>query len=145
MSGYTSTYLANAYLKLIFQGIAIPNLADNAAISPSTQLSVGLHTADPGVGNSQSTNEANYTGYARIMEGRNNTIWNVTANQVVNIPTMVFPPCTAGSNTITYASIGLSSSGSTVILYAGPVGAPLVVGPGVTPQFAPGQLGFQQL
>ena len=35
-------------LKLVFQGAAIANIADNAASSPLTSLYVALHTADPG-------------------------------------------------------------------------------------------------
>ena len=43
---------ANAYesdlLKLLFNGTAIADVADNDATSPLTNLYVSLHTADPG-------------------------------------------------------------------------------------------------
>lgn len=35
-------------LGLIYNATAIPNIADNAATSPLTELFVALHTADPG-------------------------------------------------------------------------------------------------
>jgi hypothetical protein len=35
-------------LKLIFNAVAIANIADNAAASPLTNLFWALHTADPG-------------------------------------------------------------------------------------------------
>jgi len=46
MSGKTA-YLENAWLKLLFQAVAIANIADNAASSPLTALYISLHTADP--------------------------------------------------------------------------------------------------
>ena len=53
-------------LKLIFNGTAIANIADNAASAPLANLVLSLHTADPGVGASQTTSEVAYTGYARV-------------------------------------------------------------------------------
>ena len=60
----------NDLLKLIFNGTAIANIADNAATSPLTNLFVALHTADPGETGNQSTNEVSYTGYARATVAR---------------------------------------------------------------------------
>jgi hypothetical protein len=44
-------------LKLILNGTPIPNIADNAAASPLTNVFVALHTADPGEGGDQTTSE----------------------------------------------------------------------------------------
>ena len=56
---------SNSILKLIFNATAWANMADNAATSPYTNLYLSLHTADPGTGNNQTTNETSYTNYVR--------------------------------------------------------------------------------
>ena len=55
----------NDLLKLIFNGTAIANLADDAGTSPLGNLYVSLHTADPGEAGDQTTNECAYSTYAR--------------------------------------------------------------------------------
>ncbi len=42
-------------------------IADNAATSPITNLYVSLHTGDPGEAGDQTTSEAAYTSYARVL------------------------------------------------------------------------------
>jgi len=125
----------NDILKLIFKATAIANIADNAAASPLTSLFWALHTADPGEAGTQSTSEATYTGYARVSVAR--TTGGMTAasagstSPVANID---FGNCTAGSNTITHASVGVASSGATKILYSGTVTPNISVVNGVTPR-----------
>ena len=125
----------NDILKLIFNATAIANIADNAAASPLTSLFWALHTADPGEAGTQSTSEATYTGYARVSVAR--TTGGMTAasagstSPVANID---FGNCTAGSNTITHASVGVASSGATKILYSGTVTPNISVVNGVTPR-----------
>ena len=53
----------NDLVKLIFNGTAIANIADNTASSPLTSLYVSLHTADPGEAGDQTTSEATYVTY----------------------------------------------------------------------------------
>lgn len=118
----TGNTFENDLAKLIFQATAIANIADNAATSPLTQLFVALHTADPGEGGSQTTNEATYTGYARVAVNRNSGGWTVTNNQISNTGAVTFGQCTAGANSITHFSIGTVTSGAGKILYSGPVG-----------------------
>ena len=60
----------NALMKLIFQGTAIANIADNASSSPLTSLYLSLHTSDPGEAGTQATNECAYTSYARVAVDR---------------------------------------------------------------------------
>ena len=62
MAGKTA-YLENAILKLIFNGTAIANIADNAAASPATGWWLSLHTADPTdtPATEQSQSETSYT------------------------------------------------------------------------------------
>ena len=70
MAGKSATF-ENDILKLIFNGTAITNVADNAATSPLANLYVSLHTADPTDAGNQTSNEISYTGYARVAVARN--------------------------------------------------------------------------
>ena len=124
----------NDWLKLIFNATAIANIADNAAASPLTNLYVALHTADPGEAGTQSTSEATYTGYARVAVARTSGGWTVAANSVSPVANIDFGACTAGTNTITYWSVGVASSGATKILYSGAVSPSISVSAGVTPR-----------
>lgn len=123
----------NDLLKLIFNGTAIANIADNAASGPLANLFVALHVADPGEAGVQTANEANYTSYARVSVARSGAGWAVTNNQVKPVGSISFPQATGGNNTITHFSIGVASSGGSKILYKGTVTPNIVVSNGVTP------------
>lgn len=127
----------NDFLKLIFNAIAIANMADNAATAPVTNLYVSLHTADPGEAGNQSTSEATYTGYARVAVLRTSGGWTITANSVSPVSTVSFPACTAGTNTITHAGVGTLISGTGKLLYSGTLTPNISVSTGVTPQIGP--------
>lgn len=129
-----SSALENDLLKLIFNATAIANLADNAASSPLTNLYMSLHTADPTSAGNQTSNEATYTGYARVAILRNTSGWTVTANAVAPASTVSFPACTGGSNTITHGGVGTASSGTGKLLYSGTITPNISVSSGVTPQ-----------
>ena len=124
----------NDWLKLIFNAAAIANIADNAASSPLTNLYVALHTADPTSAGNQTSNEATYTGYARVAVARTSGGFTVTTNSVSPAATISFPACSGGTNTITHFSIGTASSGAGKILYSGTVTPNISVASGVTPQ-----------
>lgn len=123
----------NDWLKLVFQGTAIANLADNAATSPLTSLYVALHTADPGAGGSQTTSEVAYTSYARVAVARTSGGWTVTGASVSPAAAISFPAGTGGSGTATYFSVGTASTGAGKILYSGAISPSIVCGSGVTP------------
>src|ERR1700680_2784658 len=110
MSGKGATF-ENSLLKLIFNASAIANIADNAASSPLTYLYVSLHTADPGPSGNQTTSEATYTSYVRVAVARTSSGWTVSGNSVSPNATITFPTATGGSETETYAAIGIASSG----------------------------------
>lgn len=129
-----STFLSNAYLALLFNGTATATLFQNNSTSPLTNLYVALHTADPGVGGSQSTSEVAYTSYARVAVARTSGGWTVTSNAVTPVAAINFPTGTGGSGTATYWSVGVASSGATNILYSGPISPSIAVGSGITPQ-----------
>lgn len=124
----------NDLLKLIFNGTAIANLADNAASAPNTSLYVSLHTADPGEAGNQTTNEISYTSYARVAVARTSGGFTVTANSVSPAANIDFPAATGGTGTVTYFAIGTASSGTGKILYSGTVTPNITVSSGVTPR-----------
>jgi hypothetical protein len=122
-------------LAKIFNATALP--WDAAA-----QLDVHLHTADPGEAGISTTSEATYTGYALVSTNRNSGAWTVSGNQVSNAGLIQFPICTAGSNSITYASV--TPAGSTQILYRFQLTTPLAVSVNIRPQFSAGTLVAQE-
>lgn len=124
----------NDFLKLIFNATAIANIADNAASSPLTQLSVGLHTADPGEAGTETTSEAAYTSYVRTMVNRNTGGWTVTAASVSPVANIDFAAATGGSETETFFHVGTASSSTGKILYSGSISPTIAVSSGVTPR-----------
>jgi hypothetical protein len=130
----------NDLMQLIFNGMAIPGIADNAGTSPLTDLFVSLHTADPGETGTQTTNEATYGSYARVAVQRDAGGWTVTANSAENAALVQFPQCTSGTNTITHVAVGETTSGVGNIFYKGALSASLSVSSGIQPQFAAGSL-----
>lgn len=133
----------NDLLKLIFNGTAISNMADNAGTSPLTTLYVSLHTADPGEAGNQTTSEISttaYVGYTRVAVARDTVStprWVVTGNSVSPNATISFPACTGSSgssNVVTYFAVGTASTGTGKILYSGTVSPSVTVTTGVTPQ-----------
>lgn len=96
--------------KLIFNGTAISNIADNASASPSTNLWLSLHSADP-AGGTQGTNEIALTAYTRIAVARTSTGFAITNNIAALNINVDFPTLTSTSTgTATYAGIGLTSA-----------------------------------
>jgi hypothetical protein len=114
---------ANDLLKAIFNATAIANLLDNAAASPLTNLHLSLHTDDVTPGGSQTTNEAAYTGYARLAVPRTTGGFTVSGRQVTNAALAVFAACTAGSASIKWVAVGFASSGAGKVIARAPVGA----------------------
>lgn len=123
----------NDWLKLIFNATAIANLADNAAASPATTLTVALHTSDPGESGNQTTNETTYTGYARQTVARTSGGWTVTGNSVSPVANIDFPECTASpGSAITHFSVGTGVSNK--LLYSGTVSPNITMAVGVIPR-----------
>lgn len=128
----------NDLLRLIFNGTAIADIAENDATGPLTQLFVALHSADPGEAGDQSTSEVAYTSYARVGVARTVGGWTVTANSVSPVANIDFPAATGGAATATHASIGTAASGAGKILYKGALSSSIAVVTGVIPRVASG-------
>ncbi len=111
------------FLELTFNGTAIANLADNAASAPSTNLSIALHTSDPGEAGNQTTNEVTtgeYTGYTRINVPRTAGGWQISSGSASPAADIDFPQSTGGTGaTITHFSVGTGVSDN--MLYSGTV------------------------
>jgi hypothetical protein len=136
-----STATCNSILALIFNATAWADLAQNDGSSPLTDLYVSLHTADPGVGNNQTTNETAYTNYARIAIARTTGGWDAPSSGATqNAALAQFPQCGASGATLTHVAIGTAASGAGTVLYAGALSSSLAVANGIQPQFAAGAL-----
>ncbi len=85
----------------------------------ASQLFISLHTADPGEGGTQATNEATYTGYARMAVSRPGgfTIAGAVASLAAQL---VFGERTdaGATETIVYVGIGVAGSGATKLLHS---------------------------
>ena len=125
----------NALLALLFNATPMANVADNATSGPLTNLYVSLHTADPGEGGNQISNETNYTSYARVAVARSGSGWTVSGNQVTNAVDIVFPASTGGTSTVTHFAVGTDASGAGRLLYKGALTTPLTITTGVQPRF----------
>lgn len=101
---------------------------------------VALHTADPGNAGSQTTSEATYTGYARVLVTAATGFTAAAAGSSSNTGLIQFPQCTGGTNTITHVTIGTAASGAGVVIYRGALSASLSVANLIQPQFSIGAL-----
>jgi len=140
-----STTASNSILALIFNATAWADIAENDSSSPATNLYLSLHTADPGVGGSQTTNETSYTNYARIAIARTTGGWDVpSGGATANAALAQFAQCGASGATLTHVAIGTGSSGAGLVLYAGALTSSLAVANGIQPQFAAGALDISE-
>lgn len=67
-------------LNLVFNNANAANIGDSTGLRGSStagSLYVSLHTADPGAGGNQTTNEAAYTSYARVAVARSSAGWTI--------------------------------------------------------------------
>jgi hypothetical protein len=130
-----SNTFENDGLKLYFNAIAIPNLADNAVSGPLADLYVALHTADPTDAGTQVTSEAAYTGYVRVPVARTSGGWTVTGNSVSPAANVDFDECTASpGNPLTHFSVGRAASGAGTADYIGTLTPNVTMAVGVIPR-----------
>lgn len=101
---------------------------------------ISLHTATPGTGGNQETNEATYGSYARVAVTAATGFSAASSGATSNTGLLQFPECTSGSNTVTYVAIGTASSGTGQIIYFGALTASRDISSGIQPQFAIGAL-----
>jgi hypothetical protein len=130
-----SNIFENDLLKLIFNGTAIANIADNAATGALANLYISLHTADPNEAGDQSSSEIGYTGYDRVAVARSSSGWTVTNNSVSPVSTITFGVMTGGTGgVVTHWAVGTAASGTGKVIYSGTVSPNITVSIGVSPQ-----------
>lgn len=130
------------FLLLVFNNTDIPNIGDAAGLQNSAtvgNLYVALHTADPGEGGTQATNEISYTGYARVAVPRTVAEWLVSGATVTLVNNKDFPESTGGTGgLVTHWTVGKEASGATAYLYKGTTDPDITVSAGVTPRLKAG-------
>lgn len=114
---------------------AILRAVDPAWRSGATRY-VGLHTATPGAGGDQTTNEATFGAYARVAVTAATGFSAASGGATANTALIQFPECTSGSNTVTFVSIGTASSGAGQLLYFGALTSSRDISTGIQAQFA---------
>jgi hypothetical protein len=122
----TTTAFVTALLQHIFQNANIALVGDATGLRGSTaagNLYISLHTADPGRGGSQTTNEATYGAYGRIAVVRSAGGFTVAGNQVSNAADVNFATATSGTNTITHFGIGTDPTGAGTLIASAPIGS----------------------
>jgi hypothetical protein len=102
---------------------------------------LSLHTSDPGVAGTQTTNEVTtdaYASYARVAVARSASGWDTVSTSKKNHSLLQFPKCTGGSGaTITHIAIGTADSPTAgQIIYSGALNSPLAVSNNIQPQLA---------
>jgi hypothetical protein len=128
----------SSFLGLIFNATAITLLAQNNS-SPTANLYVALHTADPTQAGDQTSNEIAYTNYARVAVARTSAGWTISGSSptsVKNTAAVTFPACGTTGATATWFTVGVASSGASVALYGGQLTSSLAISNGITPSFA---------
>lgn len=135
-----ATAAAQSILALILNATAWADIAENDATSPLTDLYLSLHTASPGIGGSQQTNEAAYTNYARVAVERSAGGWTVSGGVGENADLIQFPQCGVTGAALTHVAIGTDASGVGRVLYQGALNATLNVANLIQPQFSAGAL-----
>lgn len=149
---------------LLFHNVAATNIGNAGGLLPSTvagSFYLALFTADPQEGQAtissieadpgSTTSTEGYPSYARLAIPRNTTNWTVATStststegsdpgtKVSNRLLLSFPACGTRTGTATFTHAGLckgSTRGTNDLIIAGPLQNNLVVGTGVTPQFA---------
>lgn len=135
-----STATCNSIVNLMYSATAWANVADNAASAPFTDVYVSMHTASPGVGNNETTNETAYTNYARQDVARSTGWEAAVGGATANSATISFPQCGGTGATLTHVATGTAVSGAGTVWHQGALNSSLAVSSGITPQFAAGAL-----
>lgn len=133
------TAMKNALVKLLFNGVAIPNIADNAAAAAAGSFYLSLFTADPGDAGTQATNEVAYPGYARPAVARTAAGFTINGGVASLTSPVDFPEGTGdGNGNATFWGIGLAANGAGTLLAKGPTSKALPTGDGITPRLKAG-------
>ena len=132
-----------AFLDLLFLNIDWANIGDASGLQNSASAGsfyISLHTADPGEAGDQTTNETNYTSYARVAVNRTAGGWSRASSTISNVAKITFPLCTGGTSVISHFGIGTDSTGAGNLLMKGSLTSSLIASNGIQPEFSAGAL-----
>jgi len=137
----------NQLLLHIFNNSAIANVGDAGGLpvaATAGNLYVRLYTDAAVVSDSAIGTECAYTGYVQygVAVARSGAGWTVSGNNASNTAIVSFGACTVGTENVRYFAIWKTNVDETAAnrLYWGQLTADLSVSPGITPQFAAGEL-----
>lgn len=140
-----SNAFENALLLLLLNNTNIANVGDATGLQGSStagSVYLSLHTSDPGEAGDQTTNECNYTDYARVAVARSGAGWTVTndsASPAANTDFATPGDATNLPQTATHFGLGTASSGAGVLLLSGTLTPNIVISnTGVTPRIGTG-------
>jgi len=136
MSNLMDAY-ETAFAKLLYQAVAIADIAENDATSPLANIRWSLHTASPGSNEStgtQATSEAGHAPYARVSVARTTAGHAVSSGVVTPVANVDFAACTSGTSTVTHFGHGTATSGAGSLIIYGTVTPNISVSAGVTPR-----------
>ena len=130
----------SSVLTLLFQNTNFANAPVIQGSASAGSFFVSLHTSTgPGQAGTQSTNEAAYTGYARVAVARSSGGWTITGSNPTtaeNAAAITFAISTSGPESETLAALGQATSGAGEVYFIITLTATLVVNNGITPSFA---------
>jgi hypothetical protein len=114
----------------------------------ASTLYLSLHTGAVGLGGNQTTNEATYTGYARVALTRNSSgaFTAASSGSSSNAALIQFGIATGGTlpETITHVAIGESASGTGTVINTAALNSSLVINLNIRPEFDAGTLVVQE-
>lgn len=151
-SGKTNS-METDLLSLYFNNVDHPNIGDAAGLQNSVTVGnfyISLHntTLTDGESATQVTNEVTtgeYAQYGRQAVPRTTAGWTVASNQAKNAAAITYTEMASGSGvTIHAVIIGQNSSGAGDANWWGELNTNLVMGNGVTPEFAANALIIQE-
>lgn len=111
-------YMETGLLNLLFMNNDFKNIGDQGGIKASDIAGnwyVALFKSSPGETGDQSE-EATYGGYQRVPIERA-TQWEIKSNMAKNIPMLIYPPCSSGSEILTHFGIADSLYGGNICYY----------------------------
>lgn len=133
-----SSWTSDAFLNLLFRGVAFPSLPSDLWLS--------AHTDDPG---DTGANEVTASGYQRIAIARSTTAWSAPGDgtggvrEITSASNLTFPNPTANWGTITHLGVWDASSGGQ-FLWSFQLPSPVSITAGGNPlQVTAGQLRAQ--
>lgn len=119
-------------LELYFNGVAHAGLAENQVSTPLTDLTLALHTGDPGEAGDMTTSECAYSGYTRVTVARTAGGFTISGDAVTPVADIDFPISGDGPETASFFSIGTGVSD--YIMYSGAISPTILINDGVIPR-----------